>query len=68
MTSNKTWFKVQKVPFRRGCFKNFTGINDPYEAPEAPEVHLHTDQQSLEEEVEHLLELLEKQGLIPAAG
>ena len=53
---------------RAGEIKNFTGIDDPYEAPEAPEVHLHTDQQSLEEVVEHLLELLEKQGLIPAAA
>ena len=53
---------------RAGEIKNFTGIDDPYEAPEEPEVHLHTDQQSLEEEVEHLLALLEKQGLIPAAS
>ena len=53
---------------RAGEIKNFTGIDDPYEAPEAPEVHLHTDQQSLEEEVEHLLALLEKQGLIPAVA
>ncbi len=51
---------------RAGEIKNFTGIDDPYEAPEAPEVHLHTDRQSLEEEVEQLLELLEQQGLIPA--
>ena len=53
---------------RAGEIKNFTGIDDPYEAPEAPEVHLHTDRQSLKEEVEHLLALLEKQGLIPAAA
>ncbi len=53
---------------RAGEIKNFTGIDDPYEAPETPEVHLHTDQQSLEEEVEHLLAMLEKQGLIPAAS
>ena len=53
---------------RAGEIKNFTGIDDPYEPPEAPEVHLHTDQQSLEEEVEHLIALLEKQGLIPAAA
>ena len=31
--------------------------DDPYEAPEAPEVHLHTDQQSLEEEVNILMGL-----------
>ena len=53
---------------RAGELRNFTGIDDPYEAPEAPEVHLHTDQQSLAEEVEHLIALLEKQGLIPAAA
>ena len=53
---------------RAGEIKNFTGIDDPYEAPEAPEVHLYTDQQSLEEEVQQLLALLEKQGLIPAAA
>ncbi|MEL0138134.1 MAG: adenylyl-sulfate kinase [Halieaceae bacterium] len=53
---------------RAGEIKNFTGIDDPYEAPEAPEVHLHTDRQSLEEEVEQLLALLEQQGLIPAAS
>ena len=53
---------------RAGEIKNFTGIDDPYEAPEAPEVHLHTDQQSLEEEVEHLLALLETQGLISAVA
>ncbi len=53
---------------RAGEIKNFTGIDDPYEAPEAPEVHLHTDQQSLEEEVELLLDLLEKQGLVPAVA
>jgi|TARA_B100001059_G_scaffold19016_1_gene15570 adenylylsulfate kinase len=52
---------------RAGEIKNFTGIDDPYEAPERPEVHLHTDQQSLEEEVQSLLELLEMQGLIPPA-
>jgi len=50
---------------RAGEIKNFTGIDDPYEAPEAPEVHLRTDHQTLEEEVENLLALLEQRGLIP---
>jgi adenylylsulfate kinase len=53
---------------RAGEIKNFTGIDDPYEAPEAPEIHLHTDQQSLEEEVQILLDLLEARGLIPTAS
>ena len=29
---------------RAGEIKNFTGIDDPYEAPANPEIHLHTDQ------------------------
>ena len=26
---------------RRGELRNFTGIDSPYEAPQAPEIHLH---------------------------
>jgi bifunctional enzyme CysN/CysC len=33
---------------RRGELRNFTGIDSPYEAPEAPEIRLNTDQQSAE--------------------
>jgi bifunctional enzyme CysN/CysC len=29
---------------RSGSIPNFTGISSPYEEPEAPEIHLHTDQ------------------------
>src|SRR4029434_3465518 len=29
---------------RRGELKNFTGIDSPYEVPEAPEIHLDTTQ------------------------
>jgi len=53
---------------RAGEIKNFTGIDDPYEAPSTPEVHLRTDQQSLEDEVQSLLTLLEQKGLIPASA
>ena len=49
---------------RAGEIKNFTGIDDPYEAPRKPEVHLHSDQQSLEEEVNAILSLLRERGLI----
>ena len=28
---------------RRGALREFTGIDSPYEAPETPELHLHTD-------------------------
>ena len=50
---------------RAGEIKNFTGIDDPYEAPEKAEIHLRTDQLSLEQEVEVLLKALEDKGIIP---
>ncbi len=49
---------------RAGEIKNFTGIDDPYEAPESPELHLHSDQQTLDEEVELILALLRERGII----
>ena len=41
---------------RAGEIKNFTGIDDPYEAPVNPEIHLHTDEMTLEQEVQIVLE------------
>ena len=49
---------------RSGEIKNFTGIDDPYEAPEHPEVVLRSDQLSLDEEVEHLIGYLTKRGIL----
>ena len=49
---------------RAGEIKNFTGIDDPYEAPFKPEVHLHTDQQTLEDEVAAILSVLRERGII----
>ncbi|MCK5881843.1 MAG: adenylyl-sulfate kinase [Sinobacterium sp.] len=49
---------------RAGEIKNFTGIDDPYEAPVNPEIHLHSDKQSLEEEVNIMIQILEKQGIL----
>jgi adenylylsulfate kinase len=43
---------------RAGEIKNFTGIDDPYEAPEAPEIHLRTDEMSLQEEVTIVIDYL----------
>ena len=51
---------------RAGEIKNFTGIDDPYEAPENAEIHLHTDQMTLQEEVDLLPEPLTKQNILPA--
>jgi len=41
---------------RRGELPNFTGIDSPYEAPEAPEIRLETDKKSLDAHVDDLLE------------
>jgi len=46
---------------RAGEIKNFTGIDDPYEAPENPEIVLNTDEMSLEQEVEAILTYLQEQ-------
>jgi len=45
---------------RRGEIRHFTGIDSPYEAPEAPEVHIQTEHQSAEEAVDDILEVLRK--------
>ncbi|HKK73413.1 MAG TPA: sulfate adenylyltransferase subunit CysN [Candidatus Krumholzibacteria bacterium] len=50
---------------RRGEIGDFTGVSAPYEAPEAPEVHLPTDQQSVDELVDRLVVALRRRGVIP---
>jgi adenylylsulfate kinase len=49
-----------------GEIKEFTGVSDPYEAPENPEFVCHTENESPEESAEKLLAYLEQRGLIPA--
>jgi bifunctional enzyme CysN/CysC len=49
---------------REGAIKNFTGIDSPYEAPEAPEVRLDTGVLSAEEAAEHVVQRLRERGLI----
>lgn len=47
---------------RAGQLGAFTGVTDPYEAPEAPELVLNTLEQTLEESVHALLDCLEHLG------
>ncbi len=51
---------------RAGEIKQFTGIDDPYEAPQNPDLHLRSHQQSLEEEVRLILEILNERGILSA--
>jgi len=49
---------------RAGQIPEFTGISAPYEAPENPELHIRTDQHSIEECVEMVLSYLRERKLI----
>jgi ATP sulfurylase/adenylyl-sulfate kinase len=49
-----------------GKITGFTGVDDPYEAPESPEIVVHTGSQSIEESAQIILAYLEQQGLIGA--
>jgi len=49
---------------REGEIQNFTGISDPYEEPENPEVFLFTDKESIEECAQKIIKYLEENNLI----
>eukprot|EP00408_Alexandrium_pacificum_P003269 CAMPEP_0171212932 /NCGR_PEP_ID=MMETSP0790-20130122/30386_1 /TAXON_ID=2925 /ORGANISM="Alexandrium catenella, Strain OF101" /LENGTH=243 /DNA_ID=CAMNT_0011678629 /DNA_START=71 /DNA_END=802 /DNA_ORIENTATION=- len=46
-----------------GKIKNFTGLDAPYEAPEAPEVHIKTDQVSITEAANIIMRKLDSIGI-----
>ena len=50
---------------RAGQIKQFTGIDDPYEPPVAPEIECKTQQETLEQSVNKVLEQLAELGYIP---
>ena len=52
---------------RSGEIKEFTGVSDPYEPPENPEIVIETETQSPEESAQQILSFLEERGVIPAA-
>jgi adenylylsulfate kinase len=47
---------------RAGVLPHFTGIDDPYEAPERPEIALHTDHETIGQSVARILLVLGKLG------
>jgi adenylylsulfate kinase len=51
-----------------GEIKEFTGVSDPYEEPENPEVVCDTESESAEESAQKLIAYLEQRGLIPAGA
>ncbi|NCG10073.1 MAG: sulfate adenylyltransferase subunit CysN [Alphaproteobacteria bacterium] len=51
---------------RAGNLKNFTGIDSPYEAPENPEIEINTDDMSVEDAAERVINGLIERGIIEA--
>jgi len=51
---------------RAGEIKNFTGIDDPYEEPENPEIVVETDKMSVEQCVDRIIDYLVKNNYIKA--
>jgi adenylylsulfate kinase-like enzyme len=49
----------------RGEISNFTGVNDPYEAPGAPEIVVRTDRETVEQSVGKILDYLTHRELVP---
>jgi len=49
---------------RQGDIKHFTGIDSPYEAPENPDIHLQYQDESPEQAVDRLYNLLQEKGHI----
>lgn len=53
---------------RAGMIDDFTGISDPYEPPDAPEVHIHSDREPLEQAAAKVVKTLELLQLIPTVS
>jgi adenylylsulfate kinase len=49
---------------RSGEIKEFTGISDPYEEPENPEIRIETTDKTPEQSAQEILDWLESEGLI----
>ncbi|MGY4690583.1 adenylyl-sulfate kinase [Salibacterium sp. K-3] len=49
---------------RSGEIPSFTGISSPYEEPEEPEVRVNTEDYSIEEAVDVIVDVLQKKGLV----
>ncbi len=49
---------------RQGLIPDFTGISSPYEEPENPELIIETNQNSIEESVDLVIQYLKQNDLI----
>ncbi len=53
---------------RRGEIRNFTGIDDPYEAPTDPDLEIETLVRSAEDNARHIVEELRRRGFVSTAA
>jgi adenylyl-sulfate kinase len=51
---------------KRGELAEFTGVSAPYEVPDAPEVHIHSDRESVADASWKVMNTLELLGILPA--
>ncbi|NPA53483.1 MAG: adenylyl-sulfate kinase [Aquificae bacterium] len=49
---------------REGLIKNFTGIDDPYEEPENPEIIVETNKETIDESVNKIISYLKEKGYL----
>ena len=59
--------KNQYKNVKAGKLKHFTCVDDPYEAPEFPEITLRTHEQEIEDSVNQLFRRLERDGILIGA-
>ena len=62
----KGLYKKARAALASGKGMNFTGIDDPYEAPEKPEIVIETEKLKPEEAAEQILAYLDKGGYLTA--
>jgi adenylylsulfate kinase len=62
----KGLYKKARAALAAGKGMNFTGIDDPYEAPQQPEMVIETEQMKPEEAAEKILAYLDKGGYLRA--
>ena len=53
---------------RANQIKEFTGVSAPYEAPENPEINLHTDEVTMEQSVAQIMQYLRASEVHPELG
>jgi adenylyl-sulfate kinase len=52
----------------KGEIKNFTGVSDPYEAPDNPDVQVDSEKEDLAESVAKVMKKLEELGYVPVGA